>query len=58
MNEIEVINIFKRYSYKKTEGVIKSPAFLFRAEILSRLAHPCPGLRYMCEVKYRTLGNG
>ena len=58
MNEIEVINIFKRYSYKKTEGVIKSPAFLFRAEILSRLAHSCPGLRYMCEVKYRTLGNG
>ena len=58
MNELEVINICKRYSYKKTEGVIKSPVCLYRAEILSRLALPCPSLCYMCEAKYRTLGNG
>ena len=33
MDQIEVINILKPYSDKKTERVIKSPAFLFNAAI-------------------------
>ena len=57
MNEVEVINIFKRYSDKNTEKVIKSPAFLFRAAIWSHLAH-WPGLNYLCKANYKTLGNG
>ena len=39
MNEVEVINIFKRYGDKKTDIAIKSPAFLFSAVIWSHLAH-------------------
>ena len=39
MNEVDVINIFKRYGDKKTDIVIKSPAFLFSAVIWSHLAH-------------------
>ena len=62
MNEVEIINIFKRYSDKKIERVIKSivksPAFLFSVAIWSHLAHSCPGLNYMCKLKYETLGNG
>ena len=39
MNEVEVINIFKLYGDKKTDVVIKSPAFSFSAVIWSHLAH-------------------
>ena len=56
MNEVEVINSFKRYSDEKTERVTKSPAFLFSAAISA--AHYWPGLNYMCKAKYKTLGNG
>ena len=58
MDEIEVINIFKRYSDKKTERVTRSPVFLFSAAIWSHLAHSWPGLNYMCKAKYKKLGNG
>ena len=44
MDEIEVINILKRYSVKKTERVIKSEEFSFIAAIWSYLAHSWPGL--------------
>ena len=51
MNEIEVINILKRYSDKKTERErqreIKSPLFLFSAAIWSYLEHSWPGLNYV-----------
>ena len=57
MNEVEVTNIFKRYSDKTIERVIKSPAFLFSVAIWSHLAHSWSGLNYMCKVKYKTLGN-
>ena len=57
MDEIEVINISKRYSDKKTGRVIKSPAFLFSAAICSHLAHSPPVLNHMCKTKYKTLGN-
>ena len=56
MDEIKVINIFKRCSDKEVEGVIKSPAFLFAA-IWSYLAHSWLGPKYMCKEKYETLGN-
>ena len=56
MDGIEVINILKRCSVKKTKRVIKSPAFLFAA-IWSQLAHSWPGLKYICKAKYKTLGN-
>ena len=39
MDEIDVINVLKRYSNKKTEKVVKSPAFLFSAAIWSYLAY-------------------
>ena len=55
MNEVEVINVFKRYSDKKAERVIKSPAFLFRAAIWLHLAHSWPGLNCMCKAKYKTV---
>ena len=58
MDEVEVINILKRYSDKKTVRVIKSPEFLFSIAIRSHLAHSWPGLNYMCKAKYKTLGNG
>ena len=58
MDEVAVTNILKRYSDKKTEGVIKSPEFLFSVAIRSHLAHSWPGLNYMCKAKYQTLGNG
>ena len=58
MNEVEVINIFKRYSDKKRQKVIKSPAFLFSAVIWSHLAHSWPSLNYMCKAKYKTIRNG
>ena len=58
MDEIEVTNALKRYSNKKIERVIKSPAFLFSAAIWSNLAHFWSGLNYMCKAKYKTLGNG
>ena len=58
MIEVEVINIFKRYSGKKTERMTKSIMFLFSAAIWSHLAHYWPGLTYMCKAKYKTLGNG
>ena len=38
MDEIELINILKRYSDKKTDREIKSPAFSFSAAIWSYLA--------------------
>ena len=56
MDEIEVINILKRCSDKKTQRVIKSLAFLFAA-IWSQLADSWPGLKYMCKTKYKTFGN-
>ena len=43
MDEIKVMNILKQYSDKKTDGVIKSPAFLFDAAIWSHLVHSRPG---------------
>ena len=55
MDEIEVINILKQYSDKKTVRVIKSPAVLFSVVIWSHLAHPWPGPNYMCKAKYKTL---
>ena len=45
MDEIEVINILKRYSDKKRDRVIKLAALLFAA-IWSHLAHSC--LVHMC----------
>ena len=56
MDKIEVINILKRRSDTKAERVIKSPAILFAA-IWSYLAHSWPSLKYMCNKKYKTLGN-
>ena len=53
MDEEELIYILKRCSDKKTERVIKSPAFLF-AVIWSYLAHSWPGLKHMCKAKYKT----
>ena len=44
MTEVDVINIFKGYSDKKTER--------------SHLAHSWPGLNYMWKAKYKKLGNG
>ena len=59
MNKVNVINIFKRYSDKKTDRVIKSPVFLLSAAIWSHLAHSWPSLNiYMCKAKHKTLGNG
>ena len=55
MNEVEVINILKRYSDKKT--AINSPTLLFSAAIWLHLANPWPGLNYTCKAKYKTLGN-
>ena len=55
MDEIEVINVLKRYSNKKR--VIKSPVFLFSAAIWSYLAHSWSGLNCMCKVKYKALEN-
>ena len=57
MNEVEVIIIFKRYSDKKKERVIKAPALLFSPAILSHLTHSWPGVNYVCKAKYKTLGN-
>ena len=53
---MEVINILKRCSNKKTERVMKASAFLVTA-IWSQLAHSWYGLEYMCKAKYRTLWN-
>ena len=58
MDEIKVINVLKQYSDKKTEKVIKSPAFLFSVAIWSYLVHSWSGLNYRCKTKYETLGNG
>ena len=58
MNEIEIINILKRYSDKKTKRLIESLELLSSAAIWSHLEHPWPGLNYMCNAKYKTLGNG
>ena len=55
MDEIEVINILKRCSDKKTERVIKSPVFLFSAAIWSHLADSWLGLNFMCKEKYKNL---
>ena len=55
MDEIEVINILKRCSYKKTDRVLKSPGLLFAAN-WSYLANPWPGLTYMCKAKYKIFG--
>ena len=57
MDEIEVITILKRYKDKKTERVIKSPAFLFSTAIWPYLAHSRSGLNYMCKAKHKTLEN-
>ena len=54
MNEVEVTNIFKRYSDKK-QRVIKSPAFFFSAAIWSHLTCSWPGLNYTRKAKYKTL---
>ena len=56
IGEIEVINILKGCSDKKTQEVKKPPAFLFVAN-WSYLAHFWPGLKYMCKEKHKTLGN-
>ena len=37
MDEIEIINILKRCNDKKTERVVKLPAFLFSADVWSQL---------------------
>ena len=58
MDEIEFINVLKRYSDKKTKRLIKSPAFLLSVEIWSYLAHSWSGLNYIYKTKYKTLGNG
>ena len=50
-----IINILKRCSDKKTDGVIKSPAFLFSTKIWSHLAHYWFSLNYMCKAKYKTM---
>ena len=39
MDEIEVKNILKRYSDKKTERVIKLPAFLFYVIRFGHIKH-------------------
>ena len=57
MDEIEVINVLKRNSDKKTERVMKSPTFLFSTAIWSYLAHSLSGLNYMCKATCKTLGN-
>ena len=57
MDEIDVTNVLKRYSNKKTEKMVKPPAFLFSAAIWSYLAYSQPGLNYMCKQKYKTLVN-
>ena len=58
MNEIEVINILKRYTDKKErERVIKSSQLLFTASIWSHLTHSRPVLNDMCRANYKTLGN-
>ena len=54
MNEVEVINIFKRYIDKKTES---DKEFLFSAAIWSHLVHSCPGLNCTCKAKYKTVRN-
>ena len=58
IDEIEIINILKQPSAKKTERerVIKVPAFLFVA-IWSQLVHSWPGLTYMGKSKHKTLEN-
>ena len=56
MYKIEVINILKGHSDKKTERVIKSPAFLLGAAIWSHLSHSWIDLNYMCKTKYKALG--
>ena len=56
LDETEVINTLKQLSDKKTERVIKSPAFL-SAAIWSHFAHSWPGLKYMCQTTYKVLGN-
>ena len=58
MDGIEVLNVLKQYSDKKTERVIKSPAFLFSAATWSYVAHSWSGLNDTCKSKYKTLGNG
>ena len=55
MDEIEVINILKRYSDKKTVREIKLPASSFSAVIWSYLAHSWSGLNCMCNAKYKAL---
>lgn len=62
MNEIEVINILKRYTDKKErererQRVIKSSQLLFTASIWSHLTHSRPVLNDMCRANYKTLGN-
>ena len=47
MDEIEVINILKQYSDKKTRRVIKLLELLFNAAIWSHLAHSWPDPNYM-----------
>ena len=56
MDEIEVRNNLKGYSNKKTERVIKSPAFSFRTTIWSYLSHSWSGINYICKAKYKTVG--
>ena len=52
-----IVSILKRCSDKKTERVIKSPAFLLSTAIWSHSALPWPGLNFMSRVKYKALGN-
>ena len=71
MDEIEVINILKRYSDKKTEREREGERerqtdrqtenhhlFLFCAAIWPYLAHSWFVLNYMCKTKYKTLEDG
>ena len=69
MDEIEVINILKRYSDKKTEReggregetdrqTENHHLFLFCAAIWPYLAHSWFVLNYMCKTKYKTLEDG
>ena len=55
MDKIEVINVLKQYSNKKTERVIKSKVFLFGATIWSYLARCWPVLNYMCKKNIKHL---
>ena len=55
MDEIEVINVLKRYSDKKRER--ETERFLFSAAIQTYLANSWSDISYMCKVKYKIFAN-